>query len=133
MGHRGCDPQLDAGRGTADPGGQRAADQANPFSQSVGPGQLRQRPPRRLWVRTRAMGLDGEEGAQRRQVAQDARYDVAPAGSRSGSSACGAGMAGCRNRSSKVPKTSAIVVQMSTWFRTEYQRNFHNTSALKPG
>ena len=36
-------------------------------------------------------------------------------------------------RSTSAPKIIAIEVQMSSWLRSEYQRNFHSTSASNPG
>ena len=113
--------------------GQRGPDQADPFPQDRQGERVGQRTPGWYRAGARLMHVDGEERPEGSQVVQDGGYDATPTGSGSCSSACGAGMAGCRNRSSRGPKTSAIVVQMSSWFRIEYQRNFHSTSALKPG
>jgi hypothetical protein len=68
---RGRDPQLDPVGRAAGPGRQRAADGLDPGPQPRRLGQVSQRPPRWRRVGTGLMGLDSEEGPQRRQLVQD--------------------------------------------------------------
>ncbi len=139
LSNRCGDPKLNAVRGS--PTREGRSHRSDALVQYTGIiREVVHRPPGRSGDITATMDVGGEEGTERRKLAGyisaslRVRRGVYSAAAMRAGGASGAGVDGPpTKRSSSAPKTSAMVVQMSSWLRMEYQRNFQSTSGSKPG